>query len=505
MKFPLKIIFFAVLMNLSATGSSLLLMAASAWLITSASFHPPLSTLAVGITIVRAAGLFRAIFRYADRLTTHTAIFSMLTEIRLRLFKAAMKIFPLKSGATGESELLHELTINAEQLKDFFPRIVQPFLCAMILILIVTIYLFKVIGFTSIILIVSMISILIISYVFNSRQIVNDSNYREVLLDLNDGREEIFSYGSETIAINKLDVEANNLSQAEIINRNKIINVDSLCNLISAMTLIIILNSLIDRVDLIDLAVWLFILLSTLEMFNALPEVVKNLLNLKFQSSFINSEVKIKNTIQLPITHYKLQIKNLNFSYNSTAKVLENLNFEVKHGEKIAIVGESGSGKTTLLYLMLGLWQPDSGEIFINGTISAATTNNYIFSKSIRENFLIYAPNISEEKIFDLLKIVQLENFDLDEEIGENACKLSGGQRCRLQIALTLAVDAEILILDEPTSGLDKKTSQKLIDSILNDCTKKDRTLIIITHDLFIAKMMDKIYKLYDNKIIYAN
>ncbi|MBR1729910.1 MAG: ABC transporter ATP-binding protein, partial [Selenomonadaceae bacterium] len=64
---------------------------------------------------------------------------------------------------------------------------------------------------------------------------------------------------------------------------------------------------------------------------------------------------------------------------------------------------------------------------------------------------------------------------------------------------------AEILILDEPTSGLDKKTSQKLIDSILNDCIKKDRTLIIITHDLFIAKLMDKIYKLYDNKIIYAN
>ncbi|MBQ7723291.1 MAG: ATP-binding cassette domain-containing protein, partial [Selenomonadaceae bacterium] len=138
-------------------------------------------------------------------------------------------------------------------------------------------------------------------------------------------------------------------------------------------------------------------------------------------------------------------------------------------------------GKTTLLYLLMKLFPPDSGTIAISGTIAASTFTNVIFSASIRENFHILHENISDEKILSALKICGLEDFDIDAPIGEDGEKLSGGERNRLQVALALAQDADILLLDEPTAGLDKNRADKLIENLI-DATK-NRTLIIITHD----------------------
>ena len=477
-----------------ATSAGLILMAASAWLITSASFHPNLSMLAVGITLVRAAGIFRAVFRYIDRYLTHTAVFAMLTKLRVYLYNSAVSKFPLKSGFTGEAEMLHTLTTGADSLKDCFPRVIQPILCAAIVTFFVTIFLFKTIGITSLILPFTLILILVISYIFIGKISVNNAYYREMLLDIHAGRDEIFTADSISIAADKLDNAANQFQQNFLQKQNQVTNVNSFCKMISMMTFVLILYNLIEVVDLIDLSVWTFILMMTFEGFNILPSAIQNFININKK---IFSDMQItKNFVTDKSLNSSVQIINLNFSYDSVLKIIKNFNLEIKKSEQVAIIGESGCGKTTLLYLMLGLWTPDSGQIKINGTIAAATNNNYIFSHSIRENFKMLYPDIVQDKINESLKICQLENLDIDKYIGENASKLSGGERCRLQTALAIAADTDILILDEPTAGLDKKTAHKLIDEIIKYSTKKDRTLIIITHDLFIANMMNIIVKL---------
>ena len=183
---------------------------------------------------------------------------------------------------------------------------------------------------------------------------------------------------------------------------------------------------------------------------------------------------------QIFSTDKAIEIKNLNFGYGGE-KIFDNFSLTIEHGEKLAIVGESGAGKTTLLYLLTKLFPPDSGTIAINGKISAATFTNYIFSTSIRYNFEMLHGNISEQKILAALNASGLENFDLDAEIGEDGAKLSGGERNRLQIALALASEPDILILDEPTAGLDKICAEKLVNNLIE--ATKNRTLIIITHD----------------------
>ena len=191
-----------------------------------------------------------------------------------------------------------------------------------------------------------------------------------------------------------------------------------------------------------------------------------------------------------------ISVDNIKFGFDGRT-VLDGLNLKVIRADRIAIVGESGSGKTTLLRLMTGLLSPDEGSISINGSIAAATSTNYIFSGSIRENFLMLNPTVDEATMIDCLKIAQLDGFDLDVEPGVDGARLSGGQRCRLQTALALASKADVLILDEPTAGLDRKTAERLIDELL----KQSATLIVITHDPIVANRFDKIYRLNAGKL----
>ena len=475
-------------------------MAASAWLITSASFHPPLSALVVGITLVRAAGLFKAIFRYLDRYLSHEIMFRELAQIQLNLYKKALKIFPLKGSNAFEAQVLHGLAVRANVAKDRFARIIQPLSSTGLITAAVTGYLFKIIGIMSLLLPFSMLLTITITATYRESAKVDDTAYRERLMDFFDGFEELRAAKSSEEAITKLNEAASDLKKTEQHKRTKTINIDSLCAVVNTILMVMIFKELAGRVDVVDLAMWLFILLMTFEMFNALPSAARSLFDT--ECKILNTESECAKVVSdESAAACALGIEHISFGYLTFSKTLLDVNLEVKRGSKIAIIGESGSGKTTLLYLILGLWQPDSGKIIVNGSISAATVNNYIFSQSIRENFSILYPNITEEEIIRVLRICQIDGFDLDREIGENGTKISGGERNRLQTALALAAESDILILDEPTAGLDKITATNLIKSIITEMNEKDRTLIVITHDLFIAQSMDKIYKLYEGRI----
>ena len=138
----------------------------------------------------------------------------------------------------------------------------------------------------------------------------------------------------------------------------------------------------------------------------------------------------------------------------------------------------------------------DSGSVKTAGEVAAATFENFIFSESIRANFKILHENISDEEIFSALKISQLAGFDVDSPTGFDGANLSGGERVRLQIALAIAKNPDVLIADEPTAGLDKRRAENLIDALIEDADKKNRTLIIITHDLSIAKKFERVIRI---------
>ena len=210
-----------------------------------------------------------------------------------------------------------------------------------------------------------------------------------------------------------------------------------------------------------------------------------------------------------------IEVQSLSFGYDPALPVLQGLSFAINSGEHTAIIGESGAGKTTLASLLLRLWECDGGTIRYRGIpahalslaetralFGAALQGSYLFSTSIRDNFTRLHEGISEERILRALETAQLADVvcalprGLDEPLGENAARLSGGQRSRLLTALALASDAPVLLLDEPTAGLNAELGERLIRAILTELSAEGRTLIVITHDLPLLDHMKQVIEL---------
>ena len=456
----------AIFANISAALAEILLLAASAWLIASAALHPPLSKLSIAITLVRTAGISRAVLRYADRFISHKIIFHFLDNLRGKIFLNASKIFPMKSGRSHEGDLLHSLTISADLLKDFLPRVVLPLSTAALVTILLTYFLREPL----------LPAIFLANLIPIALKDPDDSTYREKILDFNDGRDELNIFGKKT-ALKRLNLAAKNFGEENFNLTARQINFDTAFRILNAAGFFFILLKVAAVADTIALTVWTLIFLATLEIFSQIQPAIRTLNKIRRLEDY---KIKSLPPAQIFTTDKAIAIKNLSFSYGCE-KIFSDFSLNIERGEKLAIVGESGAGKTTLLYLLTKLFPPDSGTIAINGKISAATFANYIFSTSIRYNFEMLHGNISEEKILSAMQVSGLENFDLDAEIGENGAKLSGGERNRLQIALALANEPDILILDEPTAGLDRRRAEKLVENLIE--ATKNRTLIIITHD----------------------
>lgn len=459
----------AIIANLSAALSEVLLMASAAWLIASAALHPPLSALAVGITLVRTAGISRAVLRYADRFLSHRIIFQFLDDLRGQLYQKAAKIFPLKSGPSHEGELLHSLTISADLLKDFLPRVVLPLSTAAVVTSLLTYFLRE-----PLLPIIFFVNVCVAALIKTNQP--DDSAYRGKIIDFHDGRDELITFGTAP-AVKNLNQAANAFGEENFKLTERQINTDTAFKVLNCAGFFFILLKLSEVVDTIALTVWALIFLSMIEIFAQIPAAIRSLKKIRGVKFIKDKNIP---TAQVYETDKAVEIKNISFSYDGKP-IFDNFSLTIARGEKIAVVGESGAGKTTLLYLLMKLFQPDSGSVAIGGSTAAATFNNYIFSSSIKANFKILHENISDEEILAALKACELESINADAYIGEDAANLSGGERNRLQIALAIAKNPDILILDEPTAGLDKACAESLIKNLI-DCSD-NRTLVIITHD----------------------
>nr|AVH79620.1 cyclic nucleotide-regulated ABC bacteriocin/lantibiotic exporter [Nostoc sp. PCC 9201] len=215
-----------------------------------------------------------------------------------------------------------------------------------------------------------------------------------------------------------------------------------------------------------------------------------------------------------PVTQLQGHIcfEQVTFRYrpDSDINVLENLNFEIQPGQRIALVGRSGSGKTTISKLILGLYSPTDGKILIDGkditTLSLATLRqkigvvdqgNFLFGSTIRKNISLRNPSASLEEVIEAAKQAGADEFiqqlpaGYESHIGEGGNTISGGQRQRLAIARALLGNPQLLIFDEATSHLDAE-SERLIQTNLNQILK-NRTAIIIAHRLSTIRNADRI------------
>ena len=240
------------------------------------------------------------------------------------------------------------------------------------------------------------------------------------------------------------------------------------------------------------------------------------------REDILNSKKMLINTNtegMTSISHFEnLIFENVNFSYDKSIKILDNINFKINAGEKIGLVGSSGSGKTTIINILLSLIKPDSGNVIINGInldkrkisneiISVVTQETTILDGSIQDNITLNDTNdqINKDSLNYALKYSSLDKLLIDLKInlqtllGENGIKLSGWQEQRVILARSLYRKPKLLVLDEATKSLDNIREKEIISELLK--SENDITMLIISHNIISLKNCNKLIFLDENKI----
>ena len=213
-----------------------------------------------------------------------------------------------------------------------------------------------------------------------------------------------------------------------------------------------------------------------------------------------------------------VEFKDVAFSYNKETELIKNLTIDAKKGQRIAIVGPTGAGKTTIVNLLMNFYDPDSGEIFIDGqeirsvkrdslrkAFGMVLQDTWLFSGTVRDN-IAYNTNATDEEVINAAKAASAHSFikrlpnGYDTFITEDGGNLSGGQKQLITIARAMLFDPEILILDEATSNVDTMTEKRIQKAFLK--VMEGRTSFVIAHRLSTIRESDLILVMNMGKIV---
>ncbi len=214
-----------------------------------------------------------------------------------------------------------------------------------------------------------------------------------------------------------------------------------------------------------------------------------------------------------------VEFRGVSFAYEPDRPVLEKVDFRAETGTITAIVGPTGSGKSTLMALLLRLFDPDEGDIEIDGSnlrrlrlaslrdsIAIALQENILFATTVRENIRYAVPNASNEAVRSAARVAAADGFisslpgGYDTMLGERGAKLSTGQRQRISIARAVLKEPRILVLDEPTAALDAETELEVLANLAE--WGRGRAIFLITHRFSTVRHADQILYLRDGRLL---
>ncbi len=217
----------------------------------------------------------------------------------------------------------------------------------------------------------------------------------------------------------------------------------------------------------------------------------------------------------------EIEFRDVHFSYNgeTSEKVLEGISFKIYPGEKVAFIGPTGSGKSTIISLLVSLYEPDRGEILIDGQniktlsrrslrkkIGVVLQTPFLFSTTVRGNIIYANPAAQESEILDSVRIAKVDEIEevlpqgFNTLVGEKGVTLSGGQKQRVALARTLLSQPDILVLDDVTSAVDTQTEHSILQAL--ETPMSDKTTLIISHRITSIQKADRILVLANGKFV---
>ncbi|KAB8125919.1 thiol reductant ABC exporter subunit CydC [Gracilibacillus oryzae] len=530
-----KDILLAIICGFVAGISSVALFAASGYLISKAALTPPFYTLIILTSAVKLLGLIKAGAKYGERLYSHRATFTILSNLRITFFEKLEPLVPHLFRKYTSGDLLARIVGDVESLQNFFLRVFYPPI-VLLLVFISTVFFasFYSAAIAVIMLVGFLLTTIAIPALFYLRQAKLSGKVKQERGALSIEVTE-FMYGFRDLKLFQqlqtketqlLEQSETYLKQQKQENINKAYSqsVNGFITSIVSWFVLAVGAYLVANGELDGIFLAMLVMISLTVFEPAAPMAVFPIYMEESKSAATrlydvaeDPDIQAddgKMPIELLDRAPEISLQQISFSYMGDWRAtIPDLSLTIPAGSKTALIGASGSGKSTLLQLILKMQQVQVGEIHWNNqslaTIDAASIwqqtkvvlqENHLFYGTIRDNLLLADNQLDDQQMEKALAEVNLGHLALDANVSENGENLSGGEKQRLAIARALLKKGNLWILDEPTSSLDAQTEQMIYQHIFEQVDGD--TLLLVSHRLYGLEKMDQIIVMDHGNIV---
>lgn len=502
-------LWWAAVLGALALGSSVGLMAVSAWLISRAWEQPPILYLQVAVVSVRAFGIGRGVFRYAERLVSHQAAFRSLVDLRVALYERLIPLAPAGLPAFKRGDLLRRMVDDVEAMSDLSLRVMLPLFSAILVgtgSVILTAWLLPATGvILAIGLLLGGIAVPALIIWSSGRGQAAQAPLQaelssEVLTALHAGPELMVlgaddEYGRRIAGIDRRLTDA---MRSTAVGSALSTALGILIQGATVIAIILVAVPAVRSGDLrgVNLAVVVLLPLAAYEAVAVLAPAALAAIRVRTAAGRLVEILDAHPPVTEPSTPASprgadVLVRELSAAYPTGPVAVEHVDFTLPVGRRVGLMGESGSGKSTVLNVLAGFLEY-SGDVRLGDRQLADLAGEdvrslvlwtpqtpHVFDADVAANLRMAKPDATDEQLRDALAAVGLP-MELDRTVGQHGATLSGGERQRLGLARAVLADHRILLLDEPTEHLDPPTAAAVLETI--DRVTGGRSLVVVSH-----------------------
>jgi ATP-binding cassette, subfamily C, bacterial CydC len=524
----------AALAGAATTATAIALLGTSGFLIARAAQHPNVTALAVAVVAVRALGIGRGVFRYAERLTSHDVAFRVMADVRVRIYTRLERLVPLRERGSGD--LLTRLVSDADAVQDLVVCGLIPPLSALAAgagaVLVCAAVLLPGGAVLAAGLLLAGVAVPWLSAhatrQAGRRATAARARLAATTVDAVDGARELVAYGATGDALSRVfAADADVTAQARRTATVQALGTGASA-LIGGLTVwaVLLLGVAAGRSQ-VPLAVLVLTALAAFEAVTALPAAAAQLGHTRAAAHRITGILDETDPmpdparpVPVPRAPATVRLRDARLRYDADGPwALDGVDLDLTPDRRVALVGPSGAGKSTLAAVLLRFRDLDAGTVTLNGVdltahapddvrtvIGGVAQDPHVFATTVRENLRLARPDAPEEDLRAAAERAglypRIASFPdgWDTVVGAGGLSLSGGERQRLALARALLADPAVLILDEPTAHLDPPARRALTRDLLS--ATRGRTTLLITHDLEGLAQVDEIVVLDRGRVV---
>ncbi|MFJ8040240.1 thiol reductant ABC exporter subunit CydD [Kitasatospora sp. NPDC096147] len=533
----------ATVLGSLALGCAVALMATSGWLISYASEMPPVLYLMMAVTSVRAFGIGRSVFRYAERLVSHDAVLRTLGTVRTTVYRRLERLAPTGLPAFRRGDLLSRLVADVDAVQDHHLRWRLPAAVAATVSVLAAVGLGLFLPAAGLLLAVGLLLAGVAAPTLSARlsarterqQAPARGELATAVVDTLTGTAELTVAGALPARLAGARRADERLTALAARSAGSLALGSGLVAAVTGLTVAAAAAVGVHAVSTgalagVCLALVVLTPLAAFEAVAGMPLAVQARARSRGAAARLDELLTAEAPVAEPAEPVvpagpggRVTVRDLTVRWPGRPEAaVEGIDLDLAPGRRVAVVGPSGSGKTTLALALLRFLEPAAGRIelhcpqpvdtrrmdsdLVRRSIGLCAQDAHLFDSSLRENLRLARPAATDSELRAALAAARLLDWTetlpagLDTMVGEHGARLSGGQRQRLALARALLADFPVLVLDEPAEHLDLPTADALTADLL--AATGDRATLLITHRLAGLEQVDEILVLDHGRIV---